>query len=111
MFLHSEAAHVNASQAQWDPMTGQWVSMGPLMAMMQQQQQQQPQLQHPGLTPHTMVGYNLQPPPGGLGPMPVPPAAAKPPDAAPPANATPEPQPSGRITLTQTFSWQVCANL
>lgn len=91
-------------------MTGQWVSMGPLMGLMQQQQQQ-------GVVPpYAMVGYNLAAPPqwapGGMDAalmMSAPGAAmdgvaaaagAGPGEAA--GVAAPE-----KITISQTFAWQV----
>ena len=81
-----------SSQVQFDPMTGQWVSMGPLIDLMQlqQMQSQYDTAEHdpsrnmmppypPGQAPHTgaafpqfaneaynMVGYNLAAPPAGM---------------------------------------------
>ena len=118
---HSITLTSTLFQVQWDPMTGQWVSMGPLMNLMQQQQQhlqqltgseQQQQQQQQFPTPYTMAGYNLQLPPGGGGLGPMPQAAAALPTAGgeAPAAAEPEAPAPDRITLAQTFTWQVNAD-
>ena len=114
-------------------MTGQWVSMGPLLNLMQQQQFHPPgqqQMQQPSYNgmdqqpwnmmappsfandPYNMVGYNLVAPPGG-GVMPpqmgggVPSAGAE--AAVPPGEPTvAAPSAPDRVTISQVFSWQVC---
>ena len=98
-------------QAQWDPMTGQWVSMGPLMGLMQQQQQGM-------MPPYAMVGYNLGAPggPGGMVDPSLMPAAAGEAGMGGAAGAGAGAGPGGelvapaapeKITISQTFAWQV----